>query len=267
MTAPMLVSGWFEASAVAALLSLLLYWHGHRWMSPRWLHLAWSIVLLKMLLPPLVLIPILPILYEFNHVTSESPRGFSAVQGVLTQDNLDTDPFQIKDSIQIEMNDVDNNQALLIPLEVQTPAQHDEDQWVATNLPYRNIIEIVKGLWSEMVIGIWSIGVFCSFFSAIRRVKGVMKIRNELQPVSSDDQNLLNNISELMQLRSSRVPEMKLIGRSVSPMVLSWGYFGQSLLILPEKLWQGWSEAEKRAVLCMNWHISSEVMTALPGLA
>ncbi len=249
MTVSMLVSGWIEASAVAALLSILLYWNGRRWMAPRWLHLAWSVVLLKMLLPPLVLIQILPILSNFNQVTSENPQGFSAAPDVLTQDYLNKDALQIKDSIQIEMNYVNNNQSILIPLEVQTPVQGDEDQSVATNLPHRNIIEMAKGHWSEIVIGIWSIGVLCSFFLAVRRVKNVMQIRNELQPVSSNDQNLLNNISDLMKLRSRRVPEMKLIGKSISPMVLSWGFFGRSLLILPEKLWQGWSEAEKRVVL------------------
>ena len=101
----------------------------------------------------------------------------------------------------------------------------------------------------EIMVGLWLVGLVYALVVTIRRFWGLRRFERELKSATGSDEQLLAELCFEMDVAPGRVPELKVVAVAVSPMVKSWGFAGRPVLILPELLWAGWNESEKKAVL------------------
>lgn len=239
LTAERLLESWFEATLASAVLALMLWCVGRRVMSARWLHLGWSVVLLKLLVPPLVLIPVLPDISSLSlnaemEMTGELEKGqspFNVSAGATDVQSMLGYVGDPPDQKGHELPDVD--------------AAHLVSRDVTETL---NLHRLISQLPSVM-LGIWAMGLVYALVVALRRLWGLRVVEHELQPAEECDERILNELCGRLRMKPGRRPELKVVGLAVSPMVKSWGFVGRPVLIVPELLWKSWREAEKRAVL------------------
>lgn len=239
MTARLLLESWFEATLATAVLALLVWLAGRRWMSARWLHLGWSLVLLKLLLPPLVCIPILPVVsFWSDHSKLEIATEEADVHRLAPELPGSSDLLALVDDKRDLMEQAGQKNT------DEAAGHMDASEWAG----WASAGMIISRL-PEFIVGLWACGLVYGLAVAVRRIQGLNRLDHQLQSAGESDQQLLKNLCKEMQITASRVPELKMAGVAISPLVKSWGFAGRPVLILPSLLWESWSEAEKKAVL------------------
>lgn len=239
MTARLLLESWFEATLATAVLALLVWLAGRRLLSARWLHLGWSLVLLKLLLPPLVCIPILPVVsFWSDHSKLEIATEEADVHRLAPELPGSSDLLALVDDKRDLMEQAGQQNT------DEAAGLMDAPEWAGWASA-----GMIIGRLPEFIVGLWALGLVYGLAVAVRQVRGLNRSDDQLQSAGEFDQQLLKNLCKEMQIKPSRVPELKMVGVAISPLVKSWGFAGRPVLIVPSVLWESWSEAEKKAVL------------------
>lgn len=245
MTAQALVQSWFEATLAASSLAMVLTLLGRRILGPNMRRIAWSLVLLKFILPPIYAISIEPIYAKYSswfspeikvHVNTElieEPIA-SFIPGEISVNN----PFQ-PDFAVAEIGKVGNNIEMsktdIVMAEFKASGT---SSW-----------SVSKDFLLQSLVGIWGLGLFCQWVKYGRNAKNLRLLRKTLDDAKDNDQKLLSEIAVAMKIKSRRLPELKMTCAAVSPMMLSSGFRSNAVIILPEELWSGWGERQRKAVL------------------
>lgn len=185
MSAEVLLKSWLEATLATALLALLIYGAGRRWLSARWLYLGWSVVLLKLLMPPLFFITLWGIIPEM---------WLQANQNRTDQIQL-TDESETPSDSNVDVT-VHALQAMSITdgrieTAVETGELNDEIQLKSNLLVDELWDRISTGNMAAIALGAWAFGVLYHLAIGTTRMFQLVQLGRQLKLASIEDKILL----------------------------------------------------------------------------
>lgn len=219
------------ANALAAIVLVLLAFAVSVFRRDRATHTAWFVVLIKLMTPPLVVIPALWIAARAEVKTESkptiSPTPISLVEPIPAAMEI---PFTTTDQESENLS-----REILQPI-AEPPSA--EESVIST--PQAAPINIWRTLFVVWVSG--TIAWLCVVSLRVHRFRRYVKMA---LPVNEATQQLGQDISKQMGLKRS--PQISFINEAMSPML--WAIAGRPEILLPKKLWDQFTIQQREAVL------------------
>jgi beta-lactamase regulating signal transducer with metallopeptidase domain len=202
------------AATVLALVAAVV---GRLWRRPAFTHALWLLVLLKLLTPPLFVVPV-------SWPALADPAPVSVAAGDMGDDS----PWLASQATDLTEEPEGDGMAT-------APAE---------NQPKQNVAGAGPG--ARLVVGAgWLLGSVLWWTIAAGRVARLQRLVRHAQPAALILQERARNLADRLELK--RCPAVRLVPGAVSPLVCAFGRW--RCLLLPAALWDGLSEEQRDALL------------------
>jgi beta-lactamase regulating signal transducer with metallopeptidase domain len=198
-----------------------------RW--PALVHSLWLLVLLKLIAPPLFVMP-LPITSDGNSLITDSDivRNLAELPG---------DPTPPATEL-LEGDDLERDF-----VKMPSGNRPDLESEPATEIPPHTTYPSFS--WKTTLVLIWLAGSVLWWTILVCRVRGFCRLLRDVRPAPEELQTMTGRLAQRLGL--SRPPLVGLVQAPISPLV--WGLSFRPRLLLPAALWEQLSEAQRETLL------------------
>jgi beta-lactamase regulating signal transducer with metallopeptidase domain/thiol-disulfide isomerase/thioredoxin len=206
---------------------------GRVWKNPLCLHLLWVLVLLKLVTPPVAIVPIA------SPTITESPIPESR-----EVTPPPTEPVRL-DASREEPAAVVSEPAMSLPaapFQPETP-RHSNGGGDYTSVDFKATLAALP--WLAILAGVWSAGIVLFAFGHIYRIVRFRKLLHSSQPPTADVLGMAKNAAKRLGLCG--MPEVRMLPLCVSPLV--WSLGGRPKVFLPSALFERLDASAQEAII------------------